>query len=302
MRRSLPLLVLPLSLSLLSSLSALTVPAEQDTNTTVTAGVEVIKACSGKRPSTVLGPGNHLLVNFALSDPAMLPGNLEPNNVGSATLQFYVQSVKNPGTILVRAVSSGWSETTNSAAPTLGSVVASIPGTDLVAKNFVSVDVSGAVVDQLTSGNDFGFALETTNPTTRVILSSKEGVMVGACLRLEINANPWVASPGSGNFYVGLAAGNLAAGANTLASATTGSGNVGLGTEVSAGFPAAPRTSPWEPLPASHSLPATTTFTSPTVAVARKTTPPASDKCKPGPSWPECAESPPGSPMRSMGS
>lgn len=200
---------------------AFIIPVSDDTVSTVISGNETLKATSSKMPTLIVRNNNRAFVKFPFSNPAVLPGSIEPEHIESATLQFFITSVRNPSNLKISALTSNWSEATNGAPPTTGSVLATVPAADLANNKFISVDVTSAVKSQLATG-DFGFVLQAVSATTQISFSAKDGSQAGSSARVIINANPRIWSQ-SDSIFLGFLAGNFSA---------TGFSNTGLGESV----------------------------------------------------------------------
>jgi hypothetical protein len=219
---------------------ALTVPVADDTNTSIIGGIETLKSATAKKPMMMItSKAPRALLRFNLIDLNMVPGEIAPENIVAATLQFYVISVKNPGLLIVSNIDTPWDETSN-AMPAIGSTVGWIEAWELMSKSFVSLDVTEAVRNQLGNGTSFGFSILGTNQTMRMMLAAKNGSSAGVSARVEIVTNPWVNVTETTNTFVGTMSGNLlttgvnntAAGYGTLVENTTGLSNSAFGTEA----------------------------------------------------------------------
>lgn len=211
----------------------LTVPIAQDTASLPTGK---IAAATGNGPTLAVNAKQKALLRFDLSDLNLVPAEIDPGNIQSATLRLYVISAKSPGSVTVHAITSNWQEHFTGAPVPLPTISPSSVGTilpaDLLAKSFVTVDVTAAVKAALQSGSDFGFSLETTVPTAKIVFASKEGAATGYAAELEILSN--TAVDGSGNFVAGNGtfSGTLGAASATItgglgAASGTFSGNIG---------------------------------------------------------------------------
>jgi hypothetical protein len=219
--------------------TAITLPVAEDTSTSVVRGSEVIREASGRSPLLNAAGAQRALIRFDYSN---LPTDIEDRNINSVTMSLYTTLVRNAsaGDLIVRRVTSAWSETSNNVpAPSVAPVpVATIPAASLVGKNFITVDITDAVLAELAAGTNFGFMIETTVSSTRVLFASKEGSLAGAAARLDFGANSLIANAGNDNLLAGVNAGaNLAAtasentvfGQGALQSASDADGNVAIG-------------------------------------------------------------------------
>lgn len=182
----------------LATAPALTVPVAQDTYSLPTGKVA---AGNGNGVNLPVNAKQTALLRFDLSDLAVVPNAIQPGNIKSATLRLYVTSAKPAGVVTVRGVTTTWKEHFTGvpvALPTIASpILATIPSGDILPKSFVTVDLTDAVVAALQAGNDFGFALQCSDPAARVLIASKEGAATGYAAELEIVAN--TATDGNGN-------------------------------------------------------------------------------------------------------
>src|SRR5437867_13151289 len=136
---------------------------------------------------------NRVRTAFIRFDLSTLPPGTTGSEVTRATLMFFVDAVRVPGSLDVRQVTSAWSEETISGTnePTLGATVAS--AVPVGAKNeFLLVDVTAMVKDWLddVAPND-GVAL-VANGTDGLVarLDSKENSRTGHAPLLDITLAP----------------------------------------------------------------------------------------------------------------
>jgi hypothetical protein len=171
---------------------AVTVPVAEDTFTSPTkTGTDVIDAGSGAEATLPVTDKETTLIQFDLENLDAVPATITDLNINSAILQVYVVSAAPAGELTIHAVDSVWSEHfagKTAPAPVIDpTVLATIPGSEIGKKDFVTVDVTAAVKAALVSGSFDGFAIETTG-TTKVELSSKEGPASGYAAQLFIDA------------------------------------------------------------------------------------------------------------------
>lgn len=214
----------------------LTVSVAEDAASTAT---NTITVAAGKGTSVAVNAKQTAFIRFNLSDPNVVPAAITPGNVTSATLQLYVIGSTKPADITVHAVNAAWTEkpAATVAAPGVNpTVLATIPKAQLLAKHYVTVDLTAALIAALgVGGNDFGFALQTSDPLARITFGSKEGPGTGYSAELEIEAlvstgtggvatgntpNSLVQRDASGNFAAGTITANLTGNATTATNAT----------------------------------------------------------------------------------
>ncbi len=193
------------------------------------------------------------LLRFNLSDLNVVPNTFHPGNITSAVLQLYIVSAKAPADLTLQIVDSAWSEKFAGKKANLPTIVnaqpaIAIPASDLIGKRFMTVDVTSAVINALTNGSDFGFAITTSDPSAKIAFSSKEGTVNGWSPSLDIEAN--LATDGNGSvstnsllfsgaqatvslgavtIFQTAATDNLFAGLHSGAANVTGYGNTGFG-------------------------------------------------------------------------
>lgn len=151
-----------------------------------------------------------------------------------ARLRIYLPNVVRPGSgLTIRKVTGSWDELAPSAEPAVDStVIGTIPSAELIAKRFISVDLTATVQDWLTTpANNEGIAIAsvigaTTAQTSSVSLCAKEGSGSGYLAELDVELNPGSGSIGSTQLATNL----------TLGGTTTGtfSGNGSALTNVTA--------------------------------------------------------------------
>ena len=132
------------------------------------------------------------LLEFDLSNLDVVPAAIDPSNIKSVLLEFYVIKTSTIGDLTVHAVTGPWSETFAAKSEPLPAidptVLATIPMSTLPFKQFVSVDITAPVVAALTSGSNLSLAIETATPGAKVTLGSKDGPAAGYCAVLDIEA------------------------------------------------------------------------------------------------------------------
>ena len=215
------------------SACALTVNVAEDASSTST---HLITAATGKATSLPVTSKQTAFVRFNLLDPTVVPPEINPTNITSATLRLYLVGIK-PGDLSVHAVTAKWTETpllkTGTAAPSVsGATIDTILSAETPGKHFITVDVTAAVKAAITGSTDYGFAIQTASTTAHVVLGSKEGPGTGVAAQLEIEAN--VSENASGNVTI---PGTLAvSNAFTVESRpnSTGSSNVFIGINAGA--------------------------------------------------------------------
>jgi hypothetical protein len=163
---------------------AVILPVAEDTSSTA-AGE--ITASTGKAATLNVGHGSEAFLQFDLTS---LPTSLTASNLGNARLNLYVTKAVAPGDLAVYLVTNDWSEATaKEKAPGFETnVIATIPGTNVVAKRFVEADVTAAVEAWLNGTTNFGFAI--AGAAGNVALGSKEGLGTGFPALLEIEMAP----------------------------------------------------------------------------------------------------------------
>jgi hypothetical protein len=170
----------------------LTVPVAEDTYTNPTKTGTSIAESSGGATSLPVNAKETALIQFDLENLDAVPATITALNLNSAILQLYVTSALPAGDLTVHAVTSPWSEHftgKTEAAPTIDpTVLATIPGSEIGKKDFVTVDVTAALKSALTSGTFDGFAIEASG-TTKVALTSKEGPASGYAAQLNLDAS-----------------------------------------------------------------------------------------------------------------
>ena len=211
---------------------ALSVNVAEDASSTAT---HLITAATGKATSLPVNAKQTAFLRFALLDPTVVPPEINPTNITSATLRLYVVGTK-PGDLTVHAVTAKWTELplskTGTAAPSIsGATIDTILSAEVPGKHFITVDVTAAVKAAITGSTDYGFAIQTSG-TAKVLLGSKEGPGSGVAAQLEIEAN--LSENASGNVTI---PGTLAvSNAFTVESRpnSTGSSNVFIGINAGA--------------------------------------------------------------------
>jgi hypothetical protein len=166
---------------------ALTVPVAQDANSTTTNQITTV---AGKATSVAVNSKQTGFFRFDLSKLNIVPGNI--NSVSSAMLRLYVITSTKPADLSVHAATQDFTEApvpTPAVAPLIDpAVIATIPAADLLAKHFISVDVTAAVQAALNGGADLAFAIQTADPSTKITFGSKEGPGTSYSAELEIVA------------------------------------------------------------------------------------------------------------------
>jgi hypothetical protein len=168
---------------------ALTVPASEDSYSTTTG---VLTPADGKGTFLNVNEKQVALIQFDLSNLNVVPAAIQPGAVRSATLTLYVIRAMPAGDITVHAVTSPWSESfagNKAALPVIApSALATVSGTDLPARGFVSVDLTSEVINALTAGGDLSLAIETSASNAKIMLGSKDGAAAGYPATLDIEA------------------------------------------------------------------------------------------------------------------
>jgi hypothetical protein len=128
-------------------------------------------------------PINLTLLQFDLTSVPSAP-------VAHAELRFYVNRANFFGHVDVAPVTSSWLESavTSSTLPSLGAVIATVPVSQRFA--YVSVDVTKQVSDWLSgksSNNGFALLPAASDPTTSLVLDSKENDEGGHSAVLDIS-------------------------------------------------------------------------------------------------------------------
>jgi len=235
-------------LAFTNSALALTVPVAENTHTTEKGIETFIYASSGADVSMPVNAKETALIRFDLNNTNVVPASVAPDTVSNAILRLYFTTVTHAGDLTIHAVTSPWSEHftgLRTSAPAINpAVLATIPAGKIKAKDFVSVDLTAAVVSALQSGTTDGFAIETSG-TTLVAISSKEGPAEGYAAELDIEANGQLTnnntSTGAGALYDTNGSYNTAIGAQALNSNTFGTDSTAVGAaalqyNISAGF------------------------------------------------------------------
>src|SRR6202521_875995 len=144
----------------------------------------------GSLSNLYVGPsdtGNHpiniTLIQFDLTGVPSAP-------VAHAELRFYVNRAILFGHVDVAPVTSSWAESavTFNTMPNLGAVIATVPVSQRFA--YVSVDVTQQVADWLSgksSNNGFALSPAASDPTTSLVLDSKENDEGGHSAVLDIS-------------------------------------------------------------------------------------------------------------------
>jgi hypothetical protein len=182
---------------------ALTVPVAQDTSSSPVPGLPlskqppygVLTSKDGRATSLTVADHRVALLDFDLSHLDVVPASITPGDITSALLRIYVIKTDPPGSLNVCAVTGTWSETfaaSSEPLPTIDStnVLATIPVGALPAatKEFVSVDITAAVVSALQSGSNLSLAIEAATTGAHVVIGSKDGPSVGYCAEIDIQA------------------------------------------------------------------------------------------------------------------
>jgi hypothetical protein len=181
-----------------SSVSALAIslPVAEDTFNTSHGA---LTAANGKAATLLLNTNQAALLKF---DLASLPAAFTPTNIASARLKIYVVTARAPGDLVATLITSAWTEAviTNTPMPSFDTtIIGTAPTARVLAKHFVSIDVTAAVVAALNgSGPNFGFLLHDATGQTHI--ASKEGPSQGPAAELEIEANLAQNGSGSGTF------------------------------------------------------------------------------------------------------
>lgn len=186
-----------------ASALAITLPVAEDT---FNAPHGVLTAANGKAATLLLNTNQAALVKFDLS---ALPAAFTPTNIVSARLKLYIVTTRTPGDLVATLITSAWTETvlTNTPMPSFDTtIIGEVSAAKVVAKRFVSIDVTAAVIAALNgSGPNFGFLLHDTKGQTYI--PSKEGPSQGPAAELEIDANLAQNATASGAFPGSLSVG-----------------------------------------------------------------------------------------------
>jgi len=168
---------------------ALTVPVAQETYSN-RAGE--LTSADGKAAELTVSDNQIALLEFDIQNMDVVPTTIIPGNIASAILELYVIKTNAAATLNVLAVTGTWSETFVAAhepLPSIAStVLGTIPVTKVPYKQFVSVDITPAVVAALASGSNLSLAIETSTPGAIVTLGSKDGPASGYAAVLDIEA------------------------------------------------------------------------------------------------------------------
>lgn len=163
---------------------ALTLPVAEDTSTSTNLKVAKV---AGKATTLPVLATRSALVRFGVSS---FSGVIPAANVTSARMVIYIGAAKKPGDLRLHRVTADWSEVFVAplAIPTVDpSALQTIATADVIAKQFVVLDVTSTVKAWLDgSAPDYGFAIQASG-LTNVLLGSKEGSGVGYPATLEID-------------------------------------------------------------------------------------------------------------------
>jgi hypothetical protein len=151
----------------------------------------------GSLSNLYVGNGNTALVQF---DVTALPSTITASQVAKATLLLYVNRVNSAGGVDIFPVTGAWAEltVTSSTAPTLGTVLVTVPVTQ--ANGYISVDVTSLVQSWVTtpsSNNGIAIAASSTAQGTFVVFDSKENLETGHQPRLDISLAGPAGAPGA---------------------------------------------------------------------------------------------------------
>jgi len=170
------------------SARALTVPVAQDTSST--KGELTLKA--GKTATLTVSDDQVALLEFDIQNLDVVPETITPGEIKSAILELYVVKTNMAATLKVLAVTGAWNETFAAKTEPLPSIASTVSGTipvpDVPYKQFVSVDITAAVVGALESGSNLSLAVETSTPGAKITLGSKDGPSAGYSAVLDIEA------------------------------------------------------------------------------------------------------------------
>jgi hypothetical protein len=158
----------------------------QVTEDTVNTSQGFLTAASGKSATLLVNAQQRAFLKF---DLASLPTAFNGTNLIAARLKIYLVNARTPGDLFVSPITSPWIEsvTANTATPSIGATVATVPSAKLLAKHFITIDVTAAVVAALNGETNSGFAL--TGSTGQVYIAAKEGPSQGPAAELEIDAD-----------------------------------------------------------------------------------------------------------------
>lgn len=186
-----------------NSALALSLPVAEDTFSTARGA---LTAANGKAATLLVNTNQVALLKF---DLASLPAAFTPTNIVSARLKIYINSARASGDLVASVTTAAWTEAviTNTPIPSFDTtIIGSVPAVKVVAKHFVSMDITAAVVAALNGiGPDLGFLLRATKGQTYI--ASKEGPSQGPAAELEIDANLAPDRLGNGAFTGSLGVG-----------------------------------------------------------------------------------------------
>lgn len=132
----------------------------------------------------------HDIRGFAKFDLTVL-GSLTSNQIGKATLRFFLNRVKVAGSIDIERVTTDWDEGTLDASPPPSTTPLSPPVLIAIAKadqrTFVLVDVTNLVKDWLDGTSNFGIAfLPVSASGIRMAMDSKESRHTSHSMVIEV--------------------------------------------------------------------------------------------------------------------
>ena len=130
----------------------------------------------------------HDFRGFAKFDLTVL-GGLTSNQISKATLRFFLNRVKEGGTITLHKVTQDWDEGTITAgtAPNFDALFASVVITKPDARTFVLVDVTALLKDWLNGAGNFGIAfLPLSSSGIRIAIDSKESKHTSHSMVIEV--------------------------------------------------------------------------------------------------------------------
>jgi formylglycine-generating enzyme required for sulfatase activity len=193
---------------------ALTVPVSQDTSSGKTG---LLTSKSGEATSLTVSDDQTALLKFDLSKLDVVPAAIDPANIKSAILELYVIKSNTAADLSVLTITGTWSETfipPTEHLPSIDStnVLATIPVPKMPDKQFVSVDITPAVVAALQSGSNLSIAIETSTHDAILSLGSKDGPALGYAATIEIDAAFPSTSGASSPFTIGTVTSGTAPG------------------------------------------------------------------------------------------
>jgi len=168
---------------------------------------------SGKSSTLTVSAKQTALIQFNLSNQNIVPLAYWGNRITSARLIIFITDVESPGDLTLHAINSSWTEAVikSTLPPAIDSTpFATIPAAQLVKNRSIVVNLP---IDALyTYAQQFGIAIQTSSPHTKVKLVSKEDGLHGMAPVVDLEGNTNLSNYTDGNLIIGNSEGNAVVG------------------------------------------------------------------------------------------